>query len=103
MFQPPTGVSTPMTRFAPEYRFRHAADAEINEVPDGAVLYLEARERVHFLNATAYRVFTLCDGTLTLAEVIDRLAADFELDEVPRDDVFDCIDSLLAEDLVRPA
>lgn len=92
-----------MTRFAPEYRFRHAADAEINEVPDGAVLYLEARERVHFLNATAYRVFTLCDGTLTLAEVIDRLAADFELDEVPRDDVFDCIDSLLAEDLVRPA
>jgi hypothetical protein len=92
-----------MSELESQARFRQASGAEVNEVPDGAVVYLEARERVHYLNPTAYLVFALCDGTRTLSEVIDRVAAEYELEQAPREDVVDCVSSLLAEDLVRPA
>ena len=40
-------------------RFQKIADLEINQVPDGYVIYQADRDRVHFLNSTAAAVLEL--------------------------------------------
>lgn len=74
---------------------------EINEVPDGLVIYDPARDRVHTLNATAAVVFTLCDGTEDLESLAEDVAQAYELAEPPVAQVEACVDHLRAEGLVR--
>ena len=39
-----------------------AEGLDVNEVPDGYVIYQTEADRVHYLNKTAAIVFELCDG-----------------------------------------
>ncbi|MGH9028848.1 MAG: hypothetical protein ACRDV4_04455, partial [Acidimicrobiales bacterium] len=43
-------------------RPRARGDLDVNEVPDGLVIYDEKTDRVHYLNLTAALVFCLCTG-----------------------------------------
>ncbi|MFN8027996.1 MAG: PqqD family peptide modification chaperone [Acidimicrobiia bacterium] len=42
---------------------------DVHEVDDGLVVYDGAKDRVHYLNASAALVFTLCDGTRSVADI----------------------------------
>src|SRR5215216_1065226 len=48
-----TGRPDAMTEIAPDTKFSSVDGIEVNRVPDGAMVYQNERERVHFLNPTA--------------------------------------------------
>lgn len=52
-------------------------DLEVNEVEDGLVIYDTARDRVHYLDATASIVFALCTGQNTEDDMVTHLTAAF--------------------------
>ncbi len=81
-------------------RLARTPGLEINEVTDGFLVYQRDRERVHFLNATATLVLESCDGTLEAAELPALVAAAFDLETPPVDDVADCLRTLLREGLL---
>lgn len=83
-------------------RPRRAAGVELSEVTDGFLVYEPARDRVHYLNATAALLLEVCDGTMPAAELPGFLAAAFTLPEPPRDEVAACLGKLLAEGLLEP-
>ena len=64
-------------------RPRRAAGVELSEVTDGFLVYEPARDRVHYLNATAALLLEVCDGTMRAAELPGFLAAAFTLPEPP--------------------
>jgi hypothetical protein len=78
----------------------HADNLEVHEVPDGYIVYQNARDRVHYLNKTAAIIFEMCDGRRDQADVIARTAQAFELDGRTHDDIQACLDSLVKEGLV---
>ena len=55
-----------------------ADNLEINEVPDGYIIYQSARDRVHYLNKTAAVVFELCNGKLDAQAIVGRVVQAFE-------------------------
>ncbi len=83
-------------------RFKKIADLEINQVPDGYVIYQPDRDRVHFLNNTAAAILELCDGEHTLQEIAAILQAAYELDAAPEEDLKSSVSSLVAEGLILP-
>jgi hypothetical protein len=74
---------------------------DVNEVKDGLVVYDPSRDRVHYLNATASVVFTLCDGGHDRAAMGAVLAEAFGLDEAPLTDVDEALTQLADEGLLR--
>ncbi len=48
----------------------------VQELPDELVVYDVERNEVHCLNGTAARVWTLCDGNRSVAEMAQMLGAD---------------------------
>ena len=79
-----------------------ADNLEVNEVPDGYIIYQSARDRVHYLNKTAAVVFELCNGKLDAQSIVARVAQAFELGESSADaEIAACLDSLLKEGLVQ--
>jgi hypothetical protein len=80
--------------------FTRSPALEVNEVTDGFLVYQRDRDRVHFLNATATFVLESCDGTLKAADLPPLVAAAFDLDVPPVDDVAACLATLLREGLV---
>lgn len=80
-----------------------APGLEIREAPDGFVVYDAARDRLHYLNRTAALLLESCDGTLPAAELPDLLAAAFDLDTPPSEEVETCLAKLLAEGLLVAA
>ncbi len=85
---------------APGHRPVTVADLEINEVRDGLIVYDTTRDRVHYLNATASVVFTLCDGEHSAAAMADELATLFGVDP-PHREVADCLTNFAAEGLLQ--
>jgi hypothetical protein len=79
---------------------QRAPELEINEVTDGFLVYQRDRDRLHFLNATATLVLESCDGTLAAGELPQLVAAAFQLDAPPVDDVAACLRALLREGLL---
>jgi len=74
---------------------------DVNEVPDGYVIYHTAFDRVHYLNKTAAIVFELCDGSSGPDDIVARVGQMFNLDdETAREVIEACIRSLLKEGLV---
>jgi hypothetical protein len=57
---------------------------EVNEVNDGLTVFDSATDRVHYLNATAAIVFTLCDGTHSASEIASFVAEGRGSDSRPR-------------------
>jgi hypothetical protein len=74
---------------------------DVNEVKDGLVVYDPARDRVHYLNATASVVFTLCDGTNDREVIAGAVAEAFALDVAPLAEVETCLEQLDTEGLLR--
>ena len=81
-------------------RLARGPGLEIDEVTDGFLVYQRDRERVHFLNATATLILESCDGTLEAAELPALVAAAFDLEAPPIDDVASCLQTLLQEGLL---
>ena len=74
---------------------------EVNEVRDGLTVFDPATDRVHYLNATAAIVFTLCDGAHSASEMASVVAESFALDEPPIGEIEDCLSMLASERLLR--
>jgi hypothetical protein len=75
---------------------------EVNEAPDGYVIYEGSQDRVHYLNRTAAVVFELCDGERRIEEIISGVAELFNLEPKACDkDVRGCLESLSKEGLVQ--
>lgn len=72
---------------------------DVNEVPDGYVIYQLAADRVHYLNNTAAIIFELCDGERDARDITARVGQIFEL-ETADGEIEACIQSLLKEGLV---
>lgn len=83
-------------------RYAKLVELETEQVPDGYVVYLSARERVFFLNNTAAVILELCDGEHTLEEIADILVAAYELDELPQDAFQTSVTNLIDEGLITP-
>jgi hypothetical protein len=77
-----------------------AEGLDVNEVPDGYVIYQTAADRVHYLNKTAAIVFELCDGARGTADIVERVSQMFELKGNADAEIEACIQSLLKEGLV---
>jgi hypothetical protein len=73
----------------------------VEEVRDGLTVFDPATDRVHYLNATAAIVFSLCDGTHTASEIASVVAQSFELHEPPGEEIEDCLSMLRSERLLR--
>jgi len=79
-----------------------AENLEVNEVPDGYIIYQSARDRVHYLNKTAAVIFEFCDGNLDAEAIVARVARAFELGDPARNaEIADCLGSLIKEGLVQ--
>jgi coenzyme PQQ synthesis protein D (PqqD) len=72
---------------------------DVNEVPDGYVIYQLAADRVHYLNNTAAIIFELCDGERDAGDITARVGQMFEI-ETADGEIEACIQSLLKEGLV---
>jgi hypothetical protein len=76
-----------------------APGLDVNEVPDGYIIYQVAADRVHYLNNTAAIVFELCDGAKDRGDVVSRMK---KISEGASDtEVEACIDALLKEGLIQ--
>ena len=78
-----------------------AEGLEVNEVPDGYVIYEAARDRVHYLNKTAAIVFEFCDGERDAGAIVSGVRQLFDLEPSADAEIRSCIDSLLKEGLVQ--
>lgn len=54
---------------------------EVTEVPDGFVIYDDNKGKVHYLNPVAAVVYTVCDGSKTVAELGALVRDLYDLDE----------------------
>ncbi|HQT37907.1 MAG TPA: PqqD family protein [Acidocella sp.] len=75
---------------------------DINEVPDGYVVYQPVQDRVHYLNTTAAVIFEYCDGFQTADEIVEQVAVAFEVPVARRAEIQACLDNLVKEGLVTP-
>jgi len=89
-----------MTDFTTDTKFRAVEGIEVNQVPDGAMVYQNERERVHFLNPTALVVYELCGMNKSVGEIEAFVTEAFGLASSPSESVRACLTSLLDEGLV---
>lgn len=73
---------------------------EVHLVDDGFVVHDLAAGRVHHLNLTSALVFDLCDGEREVDDIADEVAAAFSLDDPPLAETRECIDQLVAEQVL---
>jgi hypothetical protein len=77
-----------------------ASNLDVHEVPDGYIVYDNARDRVHYLNKTAAIIFEFCDSNLQADEIVARVAAAFDLGPSAHAEIRAGLDTLLKEGLV---
>jgi hypothetical protein len=51
------------------------------DLMDEYVFYDAAGEQVHVLNATARRVYLMCDGSHTVEQMVQAFVAEYEIEE----------------------
>lgn len=77
------------------------SDLTVTEVDDELLVLDEAAGKVHQLNATAALVFRCCDGNTSVAEISQRLVAQFDVDPaVASTDVAQLLDTLRTSQLL---
>ncbi len=74
---------------------------EINVMHDGVVIYQRDQKKIHYLNHTAGLLLELCDGHHKPAELATIVSKAYGLAEPPHDDIANCLQDLLAKELVR--
>jgi hypothetical protein len=77
-----------------------AENLDVHEVPDGYVVYDNARDRVHYLNQTAAIIFEFCNSKLEPDDVVGRVAKAFDLGLSAHAEIRAALDLLLKEGLV---
>jgi hypothetical protein len=77
-----------------------ATDLDVHEVPDGYIVYDNARDRVHYLNETAAIIFEFCDSKLELEDVVERVARAFDFGPSVHAEIRACLDLLIKEGIV---
>jgi hypothetical protein len=75
-------------------------DLDINEVPDGLVIYDGVTDQVHYLNLTASVVFVECTGDQDDAAIARSLQETFGLPEAPMEETRTCLASLWTQGLL---
>ena len=73
---------------------------EINKVSDGYVVYHTEHDKVVYLNHTAAVLLEACDGQTHIDEIKQIIKDVFELDEVPEDDIKNCMNELIETSLI---
>lgn len=79
---------------------RKQSALEINQVEDGFVAIDRPNERMHFLNGTAFFVYSLCDGTNTVEDIVRLAGTAYGLDASPGDEVDSALAMLEKEGLI---
>lgn len=70
-----------MSDVAETDRFKTVDGVDLNEVPDGYVIYDNENGKVHYLNTTAAVIYQLLDGNHTVSDIGDLIKQAFGLDE----------------------
>jgi hypothetical protein len=83
-------------------RYQRDPELEINQAPDGYVIYKTDPDRVHFLNTTAAVILELCDGEHSLQEILDIIREAYDLEAAPRKAFEESVANLVAEGLIKP-
>jgi hypothetical protein len=91
-----------MTNDGDALGYRQVSGLEINQTPDGWVIYQKETDRVHFLNPTAALIFELCNGRHTVMEMETILSTAFALSAPMTQKVDLCVSSLVDQGLVTP-
>jgi hypothetical protein len=81
-------------------RPKQTGDLKIEQAADGFMVYAEQQNRVHYLNHTAALVLELCNGEVTVDEMIGYIQEAYELPEAPAKEVKECLATLRKEKLV---
>lgn len=81
--------------------YRRASGLEVVPVPDGYVVYDDARGMVHYLNPVAAMVLELCDLCADATAMARRIQDLFDLPAPPESDVDACLAQLLDQRLIR--
>jgi len=55
-------------------------DSKTRDLGDEILAYDRVRGKVHVLNGTARRIYTLCDGSQTVGEIADQLTRQYDVD-----------------------
>jgi hypothetical protein len=75
-------------------------DLDVNEVPDGLVVYDEITGQVHHLNWIATAVFALCDGHLAVTDIARELQSLYGLPAPPMSETVEAIEMLQSRGLL---
>jgi hypothetical protein len=78
-----------------------AVECEPIVVPGGFVINLAESNKIVFLNPSAATVFVLCDGERSVSRIAKYLQDIFKLEENPSAELASCIETLLAEGLIK--
>lgn len=78
-----------------------AGDLDVQQVPDGYIIYQSGRDTGCYLNKTAAIIFEFCDGQRGADEIVARVAKIFDLDVSAHAEIRGCIASLIKEGLVQ--
>ncbi len=81
-------------------RPRSRAGLDINEGPDGLIIYDGTNDQVHYLNHTAAVIFCFCTGDYTEEAIAEELRACFALEKLPASDTAACLATFRHEGLV---
>ena len=86
-----------------EWRPARVADIEVQSAGNELVLYDVRAGKLHHLNTTASAVWRLCDGTVTLDDIVARIRLEFSLSEVdqPESDVKALLQEWMRAGLIR--
>jgi hypothetical protein len=74
---------------------------DVNEVRDGLIVYDPGRDRVHYLNAAAAAIFTLCDGARAVEAITETVAAVFGPEAPSEAEVKSCVAELEEQGVLR--
>ena len=66
-----------MQNFKPDFKPKVRDELSFRELDDGGLVYEAQGEKVHSLNRSAAYIWALCDGTYTIAEIINAIKTDF--------------------------
>lgn len=92
-----------MTRDPLPNLYRRTPGLNVEPVPDGYVVYDDARAMVHYLNPSAAIVLELCGICRDGAEIARRMQAMFDLSAPPAAEVDECLARLLDQGIVHRA
>jgi len=79
-------------------KYKTIDGVDLNEVPDGYVIYDNDANKVHYLNTTAAIVYQLLDGSQTVDTIAELVKQAFGVDEDV--DVTASIENLLEANLI---